>query len=611
MPFPRTRSLANNTSGSLTGSFLPQISEKSANQAFVSNICNNSYEVLPPIKYTNSFKGSNTDINKISDNNQLNGNYVYVNSDRLINGFKLSGTMHGQSDVVLPRAQINNVSSEVNENGNSNHAVNNGSHTPNQEIEEEDNDNCKYTQTNGHSNSSVMPFTPKLKALVVTPEQVMRLFSHKLTLYEQREIFSYSQIYFIGANAKKPFRISDSWNNDGYDDEHGSYLHILHDHIAYRYEMLKIIGKGSFGQVIKAYDHKTQQHVALKMVRNEKRFHRQAHEEIRILEHLKKQDKDNTMNIIHMYEHFTFRNHMCITFELLSVNLYELIKKNKFQGFGIQLVRRFAYSILRCLEFLYNNKIIHCDLKPENVLLKQHGRSGIKVIDFGSSCFENQRVYTYIQSRFYRAPEVILGAKYGTPIDMWSLGCILAELATGSPLLAGEDEADQLACIIELLGMPPQKLLDQSKRAKNFISSKGYPRYCTTTTLPNGTVVVNGGVSRRGKIRGPPGSRDWSSALKGCDDEQFIDFIKRCLDWDPAKRMTPCAALKHFWLIKRRLPHPPQSWDNSAVSESSPVNNVNNSSSDNSNTTNNIASNNKCTIDNNILRQIEIMKELL
>ena len=79
----------------------------------------------------------------------------------------------------------------------------------------------------------------------------------------------------------------------------------------------------------------------------------------------------------------------------------------------------------------------------------------------------------FFQSRFYRAPEVILGARYGMPIDMWSLGCILAELLTGYPLLPGEDEADQLSCIIELLGMPPQKLLDQSKRAKNFINSKG------------------------------------------------------------------------------------------------------------------------------------------
>lgn len=179
-----------------------------------------------------------------------------------------------------------------------------------------------------------------------------------------------------------------------------------------------------------------------------------------------------------------------------------------------------------------------------------------QVIDFGSSCYEHQRVYTYIQSRFYRAPEVILGARYGMPIDMWSLGCILAEMFTGFPLLPGEDEADQLACIIELLGMPPQRLLDTAKRSRNFISSKGYPRYCTATTMADGTTMLSGGLSRRGKRRGPPGSKELKRALKGCDDAYFLDFIRKCLEWDPELRMTPNKALKHNWL-RRRLPRPP------------------------------------------------------
>lgn len=400
------------------------------------------------------------------------------------------------------------------------------------------------------------------RGLALNPESAMKQYMHKLSSFEHHEIFNYPQIYFVGPNAKKKMGIVGGPNNNGYDDEQGSYLHVPHDHIVYRYEVLKVIGKGSFGQVVKAYDHKSHQHVALKMVRNEKRFHRQAQEEIRILEHLKKQDKDNTMNIIHMYEQFTFRNHICITFELLSMNLYELIKKNKFQGFSLQLVRKFAHSILQCLDALYKNRIIHCDLKPENVLLKQQGRSGIKVIDFGSSCYEHQRIYTYIQSRFYRAPEVILGAKYGMPIDMWSLGCILAELLTGYPLFPGEDESDQLACIIELLGMPPQKVLDNSKRARNFISSRGYPRYCTINVGADGQVQMTGGRSRRGKYRGPPGAKDMVSALKGCDDTLFLDFMKRTLEWDPAVRMTPGQALRHTWL-RRRLPKPPNNENDS------------------------------------------------
>ncbi|XKL65884.1 hypothetical protein PGB90_009304 [Kerria lacca] len=394
-----------------------------------------------------------------------------------------------------------------------------------------------------------------IKTLPMTPEQIIKLCADKLTKYELSEIFTYPEIYFIGSEAKKRKPLLGS-NNCNFDSDQGTYIHVPHDHIAYRYEVLKVIGKGSFGQVIKVYDHKNLKYVALKMVRNEKRFHRQATEEVRILEVLRKKDKENIMNVIHMYDHFTFRKHMCITFELLSINLYELIKKNKFQGFSLQLVRKFCYSLLMCLDGLYCNKIIHCDLKPENILLKQPGRSGIKVIDFGSSCYEDECLYTYIQSRFYRAPEVIMGLAYDMAIDMWSLGCILCELYTGYPLLPGEDENDQFACIVELLGMPPKNVINAGKRSKHFISSKGYPRYCEAVTMADGSITLTGGTSRRGKHRGPPGSRQLKSTLKNCDDPFFLDFIRCCLEWNSEVRMKPSEALEHPWM-RRRLPRPP------------------------------------------------------
>lgn len=140
---------------------------------------------------------------------------------------------------------------------------------------------------------------------------------------------------------------------------------------------------------------------------------------------------------------------------------------------------------------------------------------------------------------------------------MWSLGCILAELLTGYALFPGEDESDQLACIIELLGMPPQPLLDHSKRTKIFFSAKGFPRYCSTQTLEDGNIVLGSGSSRQGKERGPPASRSLQKALKGCDDPLFLNFLCGCLEWDPEVRMTPSAALKHSW-FRRRLPRPPQ-----------------------------------------------------
>lgn len=121
------------------------------------------------------------------------------------------------------------------------------------------------------------------------------------------------------------------------------------------------------------------------------------------------------------------------------MNLYELIKSNGYYGLPLDLIRRFVLQILNAVHFLHKNKIIHADLKPENILLKEPKKSGVKIIDFGSSCFDGETIYTYIQSRYYRGPEVILGLPYDRKIDIWSFGCIIAELHLGYPLFGGED----------------------------------------------------------------------------------------------------------------------------------------------------------------------------
>jgi dual specificity tyrosine-phosphorylation-regulated kinase 1 len=149
---------------------------------------------------------------------------------------------------------------------------------------------------------------------------------------------------------------------------------------------------------------------------------------------------------------FVHRNHQCLVFEMLSLNLYELLKNTQFDGVSLNLIRKFAKQILKALQFLSRSDVdvIHCDLKPENILLRHPKRSGIKVIDFGSSCRSNSQMYSYIQSRFYRSPEVLLGLPYSVAIDVWSLGCILVEMHTGEPLFSGSDQFDQMRKIVKV-----------------------------------------------------------------------------------------------------------------------------------------------------------------
>ena len=178
-------------------------------------------------------------------------------------------------------------------------------------------------------------------------------------------------------------------------------------------------------------------------------------------------------------------------------------------------------------------KIIHCDLKPENIILKCQNRSSLKVIDFGSSCFHEKRIYTYIQSRFYRAPEIMLGISYTTSIDMWSLGCIMVELFTGYPLFPGESEVEQMQCIMEVLGLPSHAVLERATRKKLFFENGGTPKLS-----PNS----------RGKMH-LPGRKSLKEILKGADSG-FIELVSKCLEWDPTKRFTPEEALAHDWMVE-------------------------------------------------------------
>ena len=184
--------------------------------------------------------------------------------------------------------------------------------------------------------------------------------------------------------------------NNGFDDNEGYYRFSAGDQIHYRYECQEVIGKGAFGNVLRCHDHKHGQHVAIKIVKNQKKYYYQAAIEAKLLLLLKENDPDNLERVIKLTDYFVWRNHLCLVFDLYSINLYEFIKMYDYQGFDYGLIRRFAIQLFAGLRYLKQLGVIHCDLKPENILMKQKDKSGIVIADLGSGCLEHEIVYTYI-----------------------------------------------------------------------------------------------------------------------------------------------------------------------------------------------------------------------
>ncbi|EDS34335.1 Dual specificity tyrosine-phosphorylation-regulated kinase [Culex quinquefasciatus] len=361
--------------------------------------------------------------------------------------------------------------------------------------------------------------------------------------------------------------------NDGYDDENHDYIIKNGEKFLDRYEIDSLIGKGSFGQVVKAYDHEEECQVAIKIIKNKRPFLSQAQIEVNLLEMMNRADAENKYYIVKLKRHFMWRNHLCLVFELLSYNLYDLLRNTNFRGVSLNLTRKFAQQLCTALLFLSSQElnIIHCDLKPENILLCNPKRSAIKIVDFGSSCQLGQRIYQYIQSRFYRSPEVLLGIPYDLAIDMWSLGCILVEMHTGEPLFSGSNEADQINKIVEVLGMPPKHILDQAHKTRKFFEKLSDGSYVLRKTQNQRKYKAPGSRKLHDilgvETGGPGGRRHGEPGHSVSDYLKFKDLILRMLDYDPKTRCTPYYALQHNFF--KRTSDESTNTANTAISSSS------------------------------------------
>lgn len=352
---------------------------------------------------------------------------------------------------------------------------------------------------------------------------------------------------------------------DAYDDADGYYNFQVGEIMDDRYEVFANVGKGVFSTVLRARDMAAPRQngapppeVAIKMIRANDTMYKAGQLEKVICNKLAGADLEGRRHCIRMLRSFEYRGHLCLVFEPLDMNLRELTNKyGRGVGLNIQAVRMYAAQLLQALHHMKNCGVLHADLKPDNILVNQQ-RNVVKVCDFGSAMFEGEGndITPYLVSRFYRAPEIILGMKYSHPIDMWALGCVIYELFTGKILFGGRTNNEMLKLQMDVKGGFPRKMLKKGTFVDQHF--EGEPNY--VFGMMEQDAVTKRPVRRL--IANPTVQRDVAALLAGAEGErvkvqQLVDLLEKMLALDPEKRLTPKDALRHPFIKDHPRPQRP------------------------------------------------------
>ncbi|CAO2190875.1 unnamed protein product [Urochloa humidicola] len=366
---------------------------------------------------------------------------------------------------------------------------------------------------------------------------------------------------YDGADAPPPDRevvprgaASPPWRED---DRDGHYVFDLGENLTRRYKILSKMGEGTFGRVLECWDRETREYVAIKVVRSIRKYRDAAMIEIDVLNRLAENEKYRSL-CVQIQRWFDYRNHICIVFEKLGPSLYDFLKRNRYQPFPVELVREFGRQLLESVAYMHELRLIHTDLKPENILLvsseyikvpspkkslqdEMHFKclpksSAIKLIDFGSTAFDNQEHNSIVSTRHYRAPEIILGLGWSFPCDIWSVGCILVELCSGEALFQTHENLEHLAMMERVLGPIPEHMIRKASS-----SAQKYFRRATRLNWPEGAVSRESirAVRKLDRLKELVSrSADHSRAV-------LVDLLQGLLRFEPSDRLTAQEALDH------------------------------------------------------------------
>ncbi|XP_033209776.1 glycogen synthase kinase-3 beta-like isoform X4 [Belonocnema kinseyi] len=291
------------------------------------------------------------------------------------------------------------------------------------------------------------------------------------------------------------------------------------------YTDTKVIGNGSFGVVYQAKLCDTGEMVAIKKVLQDKRFKNRELQIMRRLEHC---------NIVKL-KYFFYSSgdkkdevYLNLVLEYIPETVYKVARhysKSK-QTIPISFIKLYMYQLFRSLAYIHSLGICHRDIKPQNLLLDPE-TGVLKLCDFGSAklLVKGEPNVSYICSRYYRAPELIFGAiDYTTKIDVWSAGCVLAELLLGQPIFPGDSGVDQLVEIIKVLGTPTR---DQIREMNPNYTEFKFPQ-----------------------IKSHP----WQKVFRARTPPEAMELVARLLEYTPSLRMTPLQACAHSFFDELRDP---------------------------------------------------------
>uniref|UniRef100_A0A8I3X600 Serine/threonine-protein kinase PRP4 homolog n=1 Tax=Callithrix jacchus TaxID=9483 RepID=A0A8I3X600_CALJA len=353
----------------------------------------------------------------------------------------------------------------------------------------------------------------------------------------------------IGKDFKENPNLRDNWT-----DAEGYYRVNIGEVLDKRYNVYGYTGQGVFSNVVRARDNaRANQEVAVKIIRNNELMQKTGLKELEFLKKLNDADPDDKFHCLRLFRHFYHKQHLCLVFEPLSMNLREVLKKyGKDVGLHIKAVRSYSQQLFLALKLLKRCNILHADIKPDNILVNE-SKTILKLCDFGSaSHVADNDITPYLVSRFYRAPEIIIGKSYDYGIDMWSVGCTLYELYTGKILFPGKTNNHMLKLAMDLKGKMPNKMI-----RKGVFKDQHFDQNLNFMYIEVDKVTEREKVTVMSTINP---TKDLLADLIGCqrlpEDQrkkvhQLKDLLDQILMLDPAKRISINQALQHAFIQEK------------------------------------------------------------